>query len=108
MKNKLTKLACMGVFMPAIVALHSYAFMLLWNLLITDIFDLRVINFWEALGLVAIVKLLFMVGSHKKGGCKCGHGAGYCNTDSKGDFKQSMRDHFKTKYCGSDKPEEKE
>ncbi len=97
----------MIVIIPAVVALHSFAFMYLWNLLITDIFTLRFIDFWEALGLIAMAKLLFMTAFKGRG---CG-GRSNCNsqeTDHDGSgFKDRMRDHFTSKYCYTKKDEEK-
>ena len=96
----------MVVIIPAVVALHSFAFMSLWNHLITDIFSLRIITFWETLGLVAMAKLLFMV-AHK-GGCK-GKKRCHSHQNEEGSkFNMSMREHFKSKYCCSTKEEEKE
>lgn len=79
---------------PIVAALHVYVFMYLWNLLVTDIFSLREINFWESLGLVAMVKLLFMVGSGRSK-CCC---KSSCNSESVG-FKSNLKEHFKSKYC---------
>ena len=99
----------MILIVPAVIALHSFVFMFLWNLLITDIFSLRIIDFWEALGLVAMAKLLFMT-AHKGKNCN----GGGCSTDSQekmrdgSGFKNRMRDHFTSKYCCDAKEEIKE
>lgn len=86
----------MIVIIPVIVSLHSFAFMYLWNLLVTDIFSLRFINFWESLGLIAIVKLLFMIGYRgSKGSCSIQND----KDDNYASFKVRMRDHFASKYC---------
>ncbi len=47
--------------MIALVALTvvSFLVMTLWNVLIPGIFSLPVINFWQALGLLVLSKLLF-------------------------------------------------
>ena len=103
MSKKGWKCTGMAVFIPLVVALHSYAFMWLWNVLITDIFSLRVIDFWEALGLVAMAKLLFMTG-HRKGGCGCGNNQ--CSSSPKQEFKNKLKDHFTRKYCDSKASEE--
>jgi hypothetical protein len=97
----------MVAIIPAVVALHSYAFFFLWNLLITDIFSLRSINFWEALGLVTMAKLLFMTAY--KGGCHSKKHSCHSNSEEDGSsFKKSMREHFKSKYCCSTKDEDKD
>ncbi len=43
-------------------SLISFAVMMLWNWLIPAIFGAAVINFWQALGIVALCKLLFGFG----------------------------------------------
>ena len=43
----------------AIIVAHSAIVMLLWNLLIPAIFGLASINFWQALGLSVLARLLF-------------------------------------------------
>ena len=92
----------MIVIVPAVIALHSYVFMFLWNLLITDIFSLRFINFWETLGLVAMAKLLLMTG-HRGSKHSC-----HTNRDEHGKagFKERMHDHFTSKYCCSEEKKE--
>lgn len=51
------------------ITVVSAVVMELWNLLLPDIFGLRVISFWQALGLLVLSKLLF-------GGFRPGGGAG--------------------------------
>lgn len=52
----------LGVFL--LVALLQY----LWNTVMTDVFDLNVISYWQAFGLFVISKLLFGRGFGKPGG----------------------------------------
>jgi len=47
------------VAIAALVAGVSFLVMHLWNTLIPDIFGLREITFWEALGLLVLSKILF-------------------------------------------------
>ena len=52
----------------AMAAVFSVAVMLLWNALIPTIFGLAVINFWQALGLLALARILFgSFGHHGRG-----------------------------------------
>jgi hypothetical protein len=44
---------------PAILGIISLATMLLWNGLMPDIFGLQEINFWQALGILVLSKILF-------------------------------------------------
>ena len=52
----------MPIACAAFLALISYAVMLLWNCLIPGIFGYSVINFWQAMGLFVLSKLLFGFG----------------------------------------------
>lgn len=52
------------------------AVMLLWNWLMPELFHASEINFVQALGLLALSKILFGFKSWKKGCCGCGHGHG--------------------------------
>lgn len=56
MKSRCIKLLLMGV---ALLAAVSAAVMLLWNLLIPGIFGIAAINFWQALGLFVLARILF-------------------------------------------------
>jgi hypothetical protein len=49
-----------------VVTLFSVIVMLLWNWLMPAIFRLGTINFWQALGLLALARILFggMMGKH--------------------------------------------
>ena len=54
----------MVVFFFLIIALLQY----LWNELMTDIFGLKAITFWQAFGLFVLSKILFGRGFGKTGG----------------------------------------
>jgi hypothetical protein len=56
MKTHLFKHVILG---SAVIAGFGAVVMLLWNVLVPDIFGLAVINFWQALGLLALSRLLF-------------------------------------------------
>jgi len=45
-------------------ALFSFATMFLWNWIVPDLFGLRSITFWQALGLLLLCRLLFGWKSH--------------------------------------------
>lgn len=57
-------------------ALMSFAVMMLWNWLMPVVFNARVISFWEALGILALTKLLFGF-NRGWGGKHWGHGHYY-------------------------------
>lgn len=56
MKKHVFRFVMMGL---AAVAGFSAITMLLWNWLMPGIFGLEVINFWQALGLLALIRILF-------------------------------------------------
>jgi hypothetical protein len=45
--------------MLAAIAVFSVVVMLLWNMLMTRIFGLPVLNYWQAVGLLILARLLF-------------------------------------------------
>jgi hypothetical protein len=48
------------------LAILGYVFMLLWNMLIPEIFGLIQISYWQALGLLAMAKIVFGFGMMDK------------------------------------------
>lgn len=55
-------------FIPLIIAgiaLFVYVTMVLWNLLLPEIFGLATINYWQAAGLLILTRLLFGFGHHR-------------------------------------------
>lgn len=54
------------VFGFAAVLFVTYLFMLLWNMLIPDLFNGPVLNFNQALGLMVLAKILFGFGGYGK------------------------------------------
>lgn len=79
------------VFAILIMALVVYGTMYLWNLLMTDIFNLRAISYWEALGLLILAKILFGFGNHSSKGSR-----------HKKNRKQKMEDWCKSRKNFSD------
>jgi len=47
------------IFIPGLLLLATWVFMLLWNALMTKIFGLPEIMFWQSLGLIVLAKFLF-------------------------------------------------
>ena len=54
------------VFGFAAVLFVTYLFMLLWNMLIPDLFNGPVLNFYQALGLMVLAKIFFGFGGYGK------------------------------------------
>jgi len=60
------------IFIPGAVLLVTWLFMLLWNALMTKVFGLPEISFWQGLGLIVLAKFLFgNICGKKKCRCKC-------------------------------------
>ncbi|MBL1411038.1 hypothetical protein [Sphingobacterium faecale] len=73
MKLKKIKFALLAI---ACMAALSGVIMILWNLLIPEIFGLTTLNFWQALGLFALTRLLFgRFGGGRGKGCRPGFGS---------------------------------
>jgi len=53
------------IFIPGLLLLAAWLFMLLWNALMPVVFDLPVISIWQGLGLIVLAKVLF---GHISGG----------------------------------------
>jgi len=64
MKGKGKFIARIIVFGLLAAALVTVALMLLWNWLMPMIFGLAVITFWQALGILALSKIIFSGGGH--------------------------------------------
>jgi len=55
-----------GIIFIALVLLFGYITMRLWNWLMPEIFSLGAINYWQALGIIVLAKILFGgFGDHK-------------------------------------------
>jgi hypothetical protein len=52
------KVVAFAIFVIALVFLIALATMLIWNLLVPDIFGLPKISFWQAMGLIILTQLL--------------------------------------------------
>jgi len=58
--NRIFKFRFLGIMMfLAMIAVFSVAAMFLWNVLMPEIFGLPVLNYWQAVGLVILARILF-------------------------------------------------
>ena len=59
-----------GLMIATIIALvaafFAGVFMYLWNWLVPELFNGPVLNFWQAIGLIVLAKMIFGFGSHNK------------------------------------------
>jgi len=70
----LTRLAKIALFLVIAAGLVGLVVMLLWNWLLPPILGVRAIDFWQALGLFALARVL--VGGLRRGGGHRGHWRG--------------------------------
>lgn len=82
------KILAVIVGVPAFAALLGFTTMYLWNWLIPSLFNGPVLNFWQALGLFLLCKLLF---GFSKGG---GHDRGKHWRCKKERWKEHMKDRM--------------
>lgn len=73
-KHRALKALLIVLAIPAFLLLAGFSVMWLWNWLMPAIFGLVAINFWQALGLLALSKILF--GGWKGGGHRHHRGGG--------------------------------
>jgi len=114
MKKGYWFLKCIGfAILIALAALaFGYVLMLLWNLLVPALFSGPIINYWQAIGLLVLSKMLFGGFRFKGGrhGC-CGHGGyskhGYWRNkleEKMANMTPEEKEKFKQEYankCGS-------
>ena len=85
-----------------LVFLFVLLFMLLWNVLMPDIFNLSTIDYWQAMGLLLMARLLFGMGFHSRPGYK--KKRFYAPEDWKTHFKERFHrekeDHFQEEKDG--------
>ena len=70
--NKALKIAMWTAACVLFVFLFGYITMTLWNWIVPEVFNGPVLNFWQALGLLVLSKILF--GGFGGKGCYGGHG----------------------------------
>jgi len=56
----------------AFLALFTYAVHALWNGILVEVLGVKVITYWQALGILVLAKILFGGFPHRRGG-PCGH-----------------------------------
>lgn len=76
-------------FAAGLALLFGWVVMLLWNWLMPEIFDLGVINYWQAVGLIILAKLIFGFGGGDHSSKKNKHHSG-----PKGFIKEESKENF--------------
>ena len=103
--NKGLKIAKWTVVCVLFVFLFGYITMTLWNWIVPAVFNGPVLNFWQALGLLVLSKILF--GGF--GGKSCGHGAGHWKhryyeklSHMSPEERERFKARMKEKWCSRD------
>jgi len=85
--TKIVKGVAIAILFIGLFLLANYVLMRLWNWLMPDLFDLATIDYWQALGILVLAKIIFGFG---------GGDSGKSKKKSKG------KKHFKKDHkCGS-------
>ena len=71
--KKVIKVIMMVIIFSALFLLAIYVLMRLWNWLMPDLFGLATINYWQALGIMVLAKLLFGFGGGGKNKGRSSH-----------------------------------
>jgi hypothetical protein len=82
--NRLGRVLKIAPFALLMFALFVFVVMQLWNWLMPALFGLKVITYWQALGLLVLSKILF-------GGFRGGHGRGW---GGGGGWRHRMRERW--------------
>ncbi len=84
----------------AIIAIVGLAVMELWNWLIPELFNGNMINYWQALGLLALARLLTGVG--KGGASHWKHKMSRGWSSMSAEDRDKLRAKFKDRWCRSE------
>ena len=84
----------------AFLGLFSFAVYALWNGVLTDVLGVKVISYWQALGILVLAKILFGGFPHRGG--PCGHWRGHmmskrwesATTEQREKMREEMRHRF--------------
>jgi hypothetical protein len=59
MRRRIWEVPLIPFFILAVIALLSFIVMSLWNIVLSPVLHVGIINFWEALGILVLSKILF-------------------------------------------------
>ena len=90
------------------VALGGFLVQQLWNWLLPALFGWPVLTFWQALGLLALCRILFggigMRGGRGSRGRRLGRGMRHRWSRMTPEERQRFRDHLRRRFGGADPP----
>ena len=103
-KGFLIAVACVAMFF-----LVTAILMWLWNCILPDVIGVKIINYWQAMGILVLSKILFggfRGGSRKFSRCKEKHineNSEHFSDDEKEQFKQKLKERFaNSPWCRKD------
>lgn len=106
--NKVWRILACVVFGALFIVLFTGITMFLWNWLVPTLFSGPVINFWQALGLLALTKILFH-GFGGKGHCPGNHAGHHWKgkiyekfANMSPEERESFKNKMKEKWCRFD------
>lgn len=101
------------IFAPILIALYTWVVMLLWNEIMPDLIGAAKLDFWHAMGLILLAKLIFGFGgrscrnkSHKKDWKhKLKHKMSTMSPEERAEFKSKMKDCMPWKDIKEESPD---
>lgn len=78
--------------------LIGFLFQWLWNTLVTDIFDLRMITYWEGVGLIVLAKIIFGFGGSNDSGPKKRKKHGLVASEIRREIRKDMLKEYAQKF----------
>ena len=103
MKNKKgLKIIAISIFIALGITVLSFVVMKLWNFAVVKAANLNEINYWQAMALLVLSKILFGfgMGGRRQGKRKWSNGRNPLTGDQKEEFKHKWKE-----YCKSSSPE---
>jgi ABC-type multidrug transport system fused ATPase/permease subunit len=82
------------------IAIFTAVIMLLWNWLVPNLFGGKMINYWQAMGLLVLTRMLTGLGKTGSQHLRYKMGRGWYNMPE--DEKERLREKFKDRWCRSD------
>lgn len=104
--NKIAKFLCLFLAIVAMFFLVSAIVMGLWNAILPEVIGVKKVNFWQAMGVLLLSKILFggIKGGKEKWrnwkNANCTHSNLDFNDEEHEIFKNKLKEHFGTsKFC---------
>jgi hypothetical protein len=105
-KNKGLKIIAIPIFIALGITVLSFVVMKLWNFSVVKAANLNEINYWQAMALLVLSKILFGfgMGGKRKGTRKWSNGGSPLTSDQREAFKHKWKEYCKSSSF-EDRPE---